>query len=151
VVHIALLLYIHIYIHSYHSAPYHRDLCTSIAPPFMTPALDGGKLSASRHNRFTPRGKGPQYPMYRRLGGSQSRSRRYGGEKNLLPLPRIKSRPSSSWAVAIPTELPRVLTHIYKYIHTRLTSWKRILHEKLLIAQLLKKCPFMGPECSLQC
>jgi hypothetical protein len=37
----------------------------------------------------------PRYPMDRRLGGSQSRSRRNGEEKNLLPLPGIELRPSS--------------------------------------------------------
>jgi hypothetical protein len=46
---------------------------------------------------FTPRplcpqGKSPRYPLCRRLGGSKSRSRRCGEEKNLLPLPEIEPR-----------------------------------------------------------
>jgi hypothetical protein len=32
-----------------------------------------------------PRGKSPLYPLYRRLGGPQSRSGRYGEVKNLVP------------------------------------------------------------------
>jgi hypothetical protein len=40
---------------------------------------------------FTPlplyrRGNSPRYPLYRGLGGPQSRSEPYGGEKNILPL-----------------------------------------------------------------
>jgi hypothetical protein len=41
---------------------------------FLTSALDGGEWSASRSGRSLPRGKDPQYPLYRRLGGPQSRS-----------------------------------------------------------------------------
>jgi hypothetical protein len=49
---------------------------------------------------FTPRPlysreNSPSYPLNRRLGEPQSRSGRCGEEKNLLPLPRIESRPSS--------------------------------------------------------
>jgi hypothetical protein len=40
-----------------------------------TSALDGGEWSASRPRpRFYPRGKDPRYPLYRRLGGPESRS-----------------------------------------------------------------------------
>jgi hypothetical protein len=38
---------------------------------FTTSALDGGEWSAS-WQRFTPQGKDLQYPLDRRLGGSQS-------------------------------------------------------------------------------
>jgi hypothetical protein len=41
---------------------------------FTTSALDGGEWSASRPGRVLPQGKGPRYPLYRRLGGPQSRS-----------------------------------------------------------------------------
>jgi hypothetical protein len=41
---------------------------------FLTSALDGGEWSASRPGRALPRGNDPWYPLYRRLGGSQSRS-----------------------------------------------------------------------------
>jgi hypothetical protein len=45
---------------------------------FLTSALDGGEWSASRPGRANPRGKDRRYPMYRRLGGPQSRSGRRG-------------------------------------------------------------------------
>jgi hypothetical protein len=38
-----------------------------------------------------PKGKMPCYPMHRRLGGLQSRSRLSGEEKNSLPLPALKA------------------------------------------------------------
>jgi hypothetical protein len=38
----------------------------------MTSALGGREWSASRPSRFTSRGKSPWYPLYKRLGGSQS-------------------------------------------------------------------------------
>jgi hypothetical protein len=41
---------------------------------FSTSALDGGEWSASRPSRALPPGKGPPVPLYRRLGGPQSRS-----------------------------------------------------------------------------
>jgi hypothetical protein len=40
----------------------------------LTPALDGGERSASRPGRTLPPGK-TRYPLYRRLGGPQGRSR----------------------------------------------------------------------------
>jgi hypothetical protein len=57
---------------------------------FSTSALDGGEWSASRSGRFTPQGKGPWYPLDRRLGGSQSRSGHGGEEKNSQSLPGIE-------------------------------------------------------------
>jgi hypothetical protein len=56
----------------------------------LTSALDEGEWSASR-----PFGKNPQYPLYRRLGGPQSRSGRGGEEKYSLLLPGIEPRSSS--------------------------------------------------------
>jgi hypothetical protein len=41
---------------------------------FSTSVLDGGEWSASRPGSALPRGKDPRYPLYRRLGGPQSRS-----------------------------------------------------------------------------
>jgi hypothetical protein len=41
---------------------------------FMTSALDEGEWSASRPGRALAQGKDPRYPLYRRLGGPQSRS-----------------------------------------------------------------------------
>jgi hypothetical protein len=63
----------------------------NIASQFLTSALD--EASASRPGRFTPRGKRPQCPLDKRLGGLQSQSGRCGVEKNLLPLPGIEPRP----------------------------------------------------------
>jgi hypothetical protein len=39
---------------------------------FLTSALDG--VNGQHRPRFTPGGKDPRYPLYRRLGGPQSRS-----------------------------------------------------------------------------
>jgi hypothetical protein len=42
---------------------------------FLTSALEGGEWSASHAPAaLHPRGKSPRYPLYRRLGGPQSRS-----------------------------------------------------------------------------
>jgi hypothetical protein len=60
-----------------------------IAPPFFTFALDGGEWLSSRPCRFTLGGKRPRHLLYS-LGGPQSRSGRFGVEKNLLPLPEIE-------------------------------------------------------------
>jgi hypothetical protein len=48
----------------------------------VTLALYRGEWSASRPYLFTPRDC-PRYALDRRLGGPQSRSGRYGEEKNL--------------------------------------------------------------------
>jgi hypothetical protein len=50
---------------------------------FLTSALAGGEWSLSRPCLFTPRGKSSRYPLSRKLGGPQSRSRRRGEEKIL--------------------------------------------------------------------
>jgi hypothetical protein len=75
--------------HSLDKAPHHDDVSWSrgIAPPFVTWALDGGEWSASRPCHFTAGGKSLQYPLYRRLDGLQSRSRRCEELKTLFPLP----------------------------------------------------------------
>jgi hypothetical protein len=41
---------------------------------------------------ITPRLLYPRYPLDRRLGGPQSRSRRCGVQNNILPLPRVEPR-----------------------------------------------------------
>jgi hypothetical protein len=56
-----------------------------IAPLILISVLDGCEWSTSRLCRFTP-GKEPGYPFNGRLFGSQSRSGRFGKEKNLLLL-----------------------------------------------------------------
>jgi hypothetical protein len=55
-------------------------------PFFLTSEMDGGECSASRHCRFTPREKRPQYPSYKRLSGPQGRYGRCGEEKSILLL-----------------------------------------------------------------
>jgi hypothetical protein len=49
----------------------------------------------SRTDHVLPLGRDPRYPLYRRLGGPQSRSGNRGYKKNSLPLPGIESRSSS--------------------------------------------------------
>jgi hypothetical protein len=62
----------------------------------MPAALSSGKMLPSR------------YPPDRRLGGPQSRSGRYGEEKNLLPGIKIRSLgPPDRSLVAKPTELSK--------------------------------------------
>jgi hypothetical protein len=56
----------------------------------ITPRIFGlgarwGEWSASRPGHFTPKERAPQYPLYRKLGGPQSRSGRGGEEKNSQP------------------------------------------------------------------
>jgi hypothetical protein len=50
---------------------------------FLTSALAGAELSASRPGRFTLGERAPWYPLDRRLSGPQSRSGRRGDEKIL--------------------------------------------------------------------
>jgi hypothetical protein len=47
----------------------------------LTSVLDGNEWSTSRPVRFT-QGKETQYPLSKRLGGSQSRSPRFGKGKD---------------------------------------------------------------------
>jgi hypothetical protein len=58
-----------------------------------------------------PRERAPQYPLDRRLGGTQSCSGHSGEEKNSQPLPGIElknpDRPAHS-LVTIPTELSQL-------------------------------------------
>jgi hypothetical protein len=69
----------------------------------LTSTLDGGEWSASRPGRFTPKESAPRHPLYRRLGGPQSRSGRGGEEKNSQPPPGIEpyntDRPTRSPAL----------------------------------------------------
>jgi hypothetical protein len=58
-----------------------------------------------------PQRKQPQHPLFTRLCKPQSRSGRYGEERNILPLlriePRLLIRPARS-LVDIPTKLSRL-------------------------------------------
>jgi hypothetical protein len=64
---------------------------------FLISALDGDEWPTSRPGRFTPGERTTQYPLNRRLGGLQSRSRSGGVEKNSQPLPEMELRPSSPY------------------------------------------------------
>jgi hypothetical protein len=61
----------------------------------FTSALDGDEWSASRRGSFTS-GEKARYPLDRRLGEPQSRSRCSSEEEKSLPLPGIEPRSSSS-------------------------------------------------------
>jgi hypothetical protein len=78
---------------------------------FLTLALDGGELSASRPGRFTPQGKSPWYPLDRRLGGP--RAILDVMVKRKIPSPHQKSNPRTpiiqpiaqhhtNWAITAP-------------------------------------------------
>jgi hypothetical protein len=58
----------------------------------MNSVLDGDEWSASRPGRFTPQGKGPRYPLDRRLVWPQSQSGHGVEEKRSQPPPGIETR-----------------------------------------------------------
>jgi len=66
----------------------------------MTAAIERGEWSVAQPGRTLPPGK-TRYPFYRRLGGSQGRSRTGGKPRQT----GIRSRTVQT-VVAIPTELP---------------------------------------------
>jgi hypothetical protein len=73
---------------------------------FLTSAPDGDEWSPSRPGRLTSQ-KEPWYALKKRLGGSQSRSGRFGEEKSLAStLMRTPNRPARS-LVSTPTTLSR--------------------------------------------
>ena len=59
--------------------------------PLILKVGAGRKWLISRPARFNPE-KEPSYPLNRNLGKPQSRSRRLGDKKNLLPLPGFEAR-----------------------------------------------------------
>jgi hypothetical protein len=88
---------------------------------FLTSALDGGESSASLPDRFTPRERGPDTPLDRRLGGSRNRSGRGGEEKNSQLLSGLESRIIQPVAQHYTTELSWLLIKalISDYTHLR--------------------------------
>jgi len=76
----------------------------------MTSALEGGEWSAARPGRTLTTRK-TLYTLYRRLGGSQGRSRR--GGKSRLHLDSIPD--SAARSQSIPTELPGPLIRTYTW------------------------------------
>jgi hypothetical protein len=112
-----------------------------------------------------PKGKSPWYPLDRRLGGPQSRSGRGGEEKNSQPLPGLKHpiiQPVAqryitdisllSYATlitdkAVTLSLTTDVPLIGRKVTDKLTPWKRVLLEKLIVTQLAKNfLPFMEFE-----
>jgi hypothetical protein len=77
---------------------------------FLTSALEGGEWSASHPGRALPPGKEPRYPLYRRLGGPQSRSGCRGLEEKFCAsvmdrTPAVQSvvRYCTDWATPAPS------------------------------------------------
>jgi hypothetical protein len=77
---------------------------------FMTSTLDEGQWSASRPGRALPTGKGPRYPLDRRLGGPQSRSGHMLKEKSFClcrgskpdrPVVQAVARHYTDWATRL--------------------------------------------------
>jgi hypothetical protein len=87
-------------------APCHEDVCGngSMAPRFLTSAIDGGEWPSSCPGRFTPGERAPRYPLDRSWVGPRD-GLGAGVQKNLLAPPEIESRPSSPQPADIPTEL----------------------------------------------
>jgi hypothetical protein len=80
------------------SALCHEDIWGGggIAPPFLTSALDGGEWSDSRTGHFTHKKKSPWYPLGRRMGRPQSRSRFCGEVKTYSCRESNPGRPARS-------------------------------------------------------
>jgi hypothetical protein len=89
-------------------APHHEGVLGNrdIDPRNLTSALDGGEWSASR-----PR-KSHCYPLYRRLGGPQSLSRRGAEKKNSEPLTELEPTIIQPVAQRYTTELSRLLRYL---------------------------------------
>jgi hypothetical protein len=71
-----------------------------------------------------PLGKCPRYPFYRKLGGPQSRSRRYGEVKIFYPIgtrtPAPPGRPARSQSLyRLTVRLKRLVTNYKKQIATQ--------------------------------
>jgi hypothetical protein len=72
--------------------------------------LDLGTRWSFMHRPFYPQGKGPWYPLDKRLGGPQSRSGLSGEEKNSQPLPELEPPTIQPIAQRYTTELSWLLT-----------------------------------------
>jgi hypothetical protein len=73
------------------------------------------EVSGQLHARpLYPQGKSPWYPLYRRLGGPQSRFRRCGVEKNSQPLSRLKPPIIQLIAKRCTAELSRLILNVFQ-------------------------------------
>jgi hypothetical protein len=93
-----------------------------------------GKLHASA--ALHP-GENPRCPLHKRLGGLQSRPRRFGEEKNFLPLSEIETWPLRPYSIAILTELSQLSETTAYFIVTYIVqqdisknAFRNILSEK---------------------
>jgi hypothetical protein len=83
---------------------------------------NGGERSASGPFLF---GKSPQYPLYKKLGGPQSRFGKCGMENNILPLPAIElCRPAHR-------------SLLYQLSYPDFVSKKQYLKKKGLVCELI--------------
>jgi hypothetical protein len=92
----------------------------------LTSSLDEGEWSASRPGRFTP---GERAPSTHWIGGRMGRSGLCGVETNILTVPGIEPRPSSSYPVAVPTELSGLLLKKLQLVKTSQHGWSQPLSE----------------------
>jgi hypothetical protein len=107
---------------------------------FSNSALDGGEWSASRPDHALFRGKDPQYPLYRRLGGPQSRSGHGDTEargKILSSLPEIEPRSSGRPARSQTLHWLSYPAHIYSIYPLENRKLKRNISKTLIKGQPL--------------
>jgi len=90
---------------------------------FLTSALYGGEWSASRRGRFTP----SCYPLYRWLGGPQSRSGRGDEEKNSHHCPWWELNPGCS-ARSLVNTLNESLSNYTAEEKSGPTGWLFVCH-----------------------
>jgi hypothetical protein len=83
-----------------------------------------GRVVSFTPRPLYPRGKSPRYPSDRRLGGPQSRSGRYGEDKNFAT---AGNRTPAIQPVTIPTELCWLYMILHIYIYIFILQLKEIL------------------------
>jgi hypothetical protein len=118
-----------------------------IVPLILTSALDGDAWSASRSLPLYPQENSLRHPLHRKLKGTESRSGRYGEQKNLLPLsemePRLLDRAVSS-LVTISSDVSslRIYSHSIrsgiKYLSNTL-AWEADATRRIIIMEKINK------------
>jgi hypothetical protein len=96
---------------------------------FLTLALDWGEWSVSHPGCFYPQQKTLQYPLDRRLSGSQGWSGGNNKEKNPCPCQKSSLGYPVHCLVTILTEIPWLLTYFYTLPNMDYNSlqWKKML------------------------